>query len=234
MRRLILFDIDGTLIDVAGAGRVAMERACQRVFGIDEVSERCSGVRFAGMTDPVILESLARAVGIADVEYASRRDEFRAVFVEEMQGEMARPDPRRRTLPGVASLLEQLEARDDVHLGLLTGNLEAGAWAKLEFFGLHRYFAGGGFASDHRDRREIARIAWLRLIELTGVGYPAERVVVVGDTEHDVDCARANGFSAVAVGSGWVSREALERAGPDELLDDLSDSSRVFAAFGLN
>jgi phosphoglycolate phosphatase-like HAD superfamily hydrolase len=137
-------------------------------------------------------------------------------------------------LPGVRETLEMLAGRGDVTLGLLTGNLEAGAWAKLEAFGLADYFEAGGFSSDHADRREIARRAHAKLCAHTGIPFPAARTVVVGDTEHDVDCAQANGFRAVAVASGWVPRERLVEAGPDALLDDFTDSELVLAALDLH
>jgi phosphoglycolate phosphatase-like HAD superfamily hydrolase len=146
---------------------------------------------------------------------------------------MAREDPRRRALPGIPELLERLAARDDLVLGLLTGNFEAGARLKLEPFGLNRFFPDGGFSSDSADRREIARIARDRAARRSGIAFAAHEVTVVGDTEHDVDCARANGFRAVAIESGWVAREELERAGPDALLDSFLDVDAVLDALGL-
>ncbi len=230
--KLVLFDIDGTLVDTADAGRRAMERAFHEVFGIDGF-ERAARVPYAGRTDPVILQSTAEAFGIEPDALRRRTRELQASFVRQIEAEMRHHDDRRRALPGVHGLLEALEAMDGVHLGLLTGNLEPGARAKLEPFRLNRFFPAGGFASDDPDRRKIAEIAWRKLSELTGIAFEAAQVTVVGDTEHDVDCARANGFRAVAVDSGWVSRESLERARPDALLDDLSDRALVLRALEL-
>ena len=154
-------------------------------------------------------------------------------FVEKIREEMARPDPRRRVLPGARSLLEELERREGVHLGLLTGNLEAGARAKLDPFDLNRYFASGGFASDDPDRGKIANVAWNRLRDLAGIAFEPLDVTVVGDTVHDVECAKVNGFRAVAVDSGWAIRSDLEQANPDALLDDLSDLNRSLTALGI-
>jgi len=230
---LVLFDVDGTLVDTARAGRFAIERAFQRLFGIDGVSASAAGVEYAGRTDPVILEETALAVGVTPELYRDRREEIEQRFLDELSVEMRRVEPRRRVLPGVLPLLGVLDARDDVWLGLVTGNLEAGARTKLEPFGLNRFFPAGGFASDHPDRRQIARIAHERLSALAGTVFPPSRVTVVGDTELDVDCAKANGFRSVAVDYGWAPREGLERAAPDHLLDDLGDFERALCALGL-
>jgi phosphoglycolate phosphatase-like HAD superfamily hydrolase len=133
----------------------------------------------------------------------------------------------------VRTLLHELAAREGVYLGLATGNIEQGAWAKLGALGLDRFFAGGGFASDDPDRRVLVRLGWRKLCRRFGIEFPARSVTVVGDTERDVDCARANGFRAVAVDSGWVPRERLERARPDVLLDDLTDTTGLLAYLGL-
>jgi phosphoglycolate phosphatase-like HAD superfamily hydrolase len=229
--KLILFDVDGTLIDAAGAGRRAMERAFREVFAVDGF-ERTASVPFAGRTDPTILEAIAAALAVPRARFVERREELLHAFVAALRDEMARPDERRRVLPGVRPLLEELRRLAGVHVGLLTGNLEASARAKLEPFGLNAYFPAGGFSSDDPDRRQIARIAHRKLSDLAGVAFRPEDVTVVGDTDHDVDCARANGYRAVAVDSGWVDRSALERARPDALLDDL-EAPGVLRALGV-
>jgi phosphoglycolate phosphatase-like HAD superfamily hydrolase len=229
--KLLLFDVDGTLIDAAGAGRRAMERAFREVLRVDGF-ERAESVPYAGRTDPLIFAATAAAIGVEPGTYRERRAELERSFVRALKAEMRRDDRSGRVLPGVIPLLETLEAMEGVHLGLLTGNLEAGARIKLEAFDLDRFFTGGGFASDDPDRRQIARIARQRMAELTGIAFPAKDVTVVGDTHHDIDCARANGFRSVAVHSGWVPRERLEQAGPDVLLDDL-DHPGVMAALDL-
>jgi phosphoglycolate phosphatase-like HAD superfamily hydrolase len=176
---------------------------------------------------------VTQAIGVAGELYRARRADLERRFIDALRAEMARPEPRRRVLPGVGGLLEDLAARQDVSLGLITGNIEAGARLKLAAFDLNRFFPSGGFSSDDPDRRRIARIAHAKLEAHAGRRFPPERVTVVGDTEHDVDCARANGFRAVAVSSGWVDRRTLVEAGPDHLLDDFVDLERTLSALGL-
>jgi phosphoglycolate phosphatase-like HAD superfamily hydrolase len=230
---LVLFDVDGTLVNTAGAGRRALERSFQTVFGLDDIATAAARVRFNGKSDPTIIADIARESGVALPEIGRRYPDLQRAYLDALRDELSRPDPRRRTMPGVTALLEILVARADVVLGLVTGNIEEGARAKLEVFGLNRFFAGGGFSSDHPDRAEIARIAHERLSRRAGHRFPPRRVIVVGDTELDVACARANGFVAIAVESGWMPREQLEAAAPDALFSDLTDTAAVLAAMRL-
>jgi len=230
---LVLFDVDGTLVDTAGAGRRALETAFRSVLGIDDIVAPSAKVRFEGKTDPRIIEEIAAAAGVDGGRLGRASAPIREAYLEALRVEMSRNDPRRRVLPGVRRLLEHLASRTDVTLGLLTGNIEAGARIKLEPFGLNRFFPTGGFACDDSDRNVIARIACERLSRLTGRSFEPGNVTVVGDTEHDVACARANGYRALAVLTGWTSRDRLAEVGPDMLLEDLSDLSRVLAALAL-
>jgi len=230
--RLILFDVDGTLIDAAGAGRRAMERAFVEVFRLDSPGDSRS-VRFAGMTDLDIFDALASGAGIPPARLAREREWLERAYVDRLREEMERADDRRRIIPGARELLEHLARRRGVFLGLVTGNLERGARIKLEPFGLNRFFPQGGFGSDHRDRRQIARLARERLARSAGIDFAAPNVVLVGDTERDVVAARANGFRATAIDSGWTPRAELLRAGADALFDDLSDLPGLLRSFGL-
>lgn len=231
---LILFDVDGTLINTAGAGRRALERSFRDVFGLADVAGHASRVRFNGKSDPTIIADIAREAGIPGVDIERRYPELQRAYLDALHAELATPDPRRSVMPGVDPLLRVLDRRPEVTLGLVTGNIEEGARKKLSIFDLNRYFPDGGFASDHPDRAEIARIAHEKLSRRAGMRFPPECVVVVGDTELDIACARANGFVAIAVESGWMPREDLVAAAPDALFRDLTDADAVLRAMGID
>jgi phosphoglycolate phosphatase-like HAD superfamily hydrolase len=230
---LILFDIDGTLVDTAGAGRLALVEVFRTLYDVDGDVEASRRVRFEGKTDPVIVVELARVFGVDEREVTGRTAEFERVYLEILQSILSRPEPERRILPGVVTLLDAIEALPHATLGLLTGNIEAGGRTKLAAFDLNRYFPDGGFASDHHDRAAIARLAHEKMERHTGLSFAASRTTVVGDTEHDIACARANNFRAVAVSSGWAPRDRLVAAAPDALFDDFLDTDAVLDALGL-
>jgi phosphoglycolate phosphatase-like HAD superfamily hydrolase len=230
---LVLFDLDGTLVTTAGAGRRALAEAFRDVFGVDSFDARTRDVEYAGRTDPAIIVDLARALGIAASRLEQSTPALYEAYYTALRREMAQPDPRRRVLPGVLALLEELSRREAVFLGLLTGNLEPGARIKLEPFGLNRFFPDGGFGTDHADRGEIARVAVEKLGRRRGIPFAPLEVWVIGDTDHDVACARANGYRAIVVYSRWVSRERLVRWRPDACFDSLEDLPAVLGALGL-
>jgi phosphoglycolate phosphatase-like HAD superfamily hydrolase len=229
---LALFDVDGTLVDTARAGMLGLQRAFREVFHVDDVSEVFGRVRFDGRTDPKILADLAREAGIDGDHFDERARALQDAYLAALEDEMAQPNPRRRVLPGVVATLEALGPIEEIHLGLLTGNIERGARIKLHPFDLNRFFPFGGFASDHPERAEIARIAREKAVAFTGIDFDPERVLVIGDTELDVACARAQGFRAIAVATGWTPRERLVESAPDVLFDDLRDVARVVETIG--
>ncbi len=230
---LVLFDVDGTLLLTAGAGTRAMAGAFLDVFGLEDALEASRRVPMAGRTDPLIARDVAREAGLADATVEEGMPRFWECYVRKLRAELEVPDPRRRLMPGVRPLLDALRSRAGVRVGLLTGNIERGAWAKLEAFGLASYFETGGFASDHSDRSEIARIARERAERRFGRAFRAEEVAVVGDTDHDVLCARANGYRTVIASCGSVPRERIEAAGPDALFPDLADTEAVLGSIGV-
>src|SRR5947209_1754243 len=210
------FDIDGTLISSGGAGKAALEAALAEEFGIGQLIEK---LQLSGRTDRAIIRDLFRMHVIEDTE--TNRQRLVASYLRHLPGTLARN--AGRVLPGIAALLEQLRVRDDVLVGLLTGNTRAGARVKLGHFGLFDYFACGGYGDHHLERDDVAREALAEVRQrLNGLVVP-EHIWVVGDTPLDIRCARSIGARAVAVATGWHPRAELEAHRPDLLLEDLSD-----------
>ena len=220
MRKLVLFDIDGTLVLTGGAGLRAMNRALEEVFGH---ADGLDGIAVAGRTDWAILADAARRVGrtldgtlLTDLE---RR------YVANLAEEMHHPGHGRKgVMPGIREILEAIDRREDVVAGLLTGNFEAGARVKLGYFDLWRYFRFGAFGGDAADRNALVPFAVERA---RACGLPEigdADVLVVGDTPHDVLCAHAAGAIAVAVATGSSSVEELRAAGAEYVFEDLSDT----------
>jgi len=219
MRKLVLFDIDGTLVLTGGAGLRAMNRALKRVFGHDD---GLNGIPLAGRTDWAILSDAVAGVGRRlDPDLL---ETLRRAYVENLAIEIENPGRGpKAVMPGVRELLDDLSARDDVFVGLLTGNFEEGARIKLGHFDLWHYFACGAYGGDAADRNALVPFAVERA---RAGGLPeiaAHDVIVVGDTPHDVSCAEAAGAIAVAVATGGHSVEQLLQTGADLVLPDLSD-----------
>jgi phosphoglycolate phosphatase len=215
-RHVCLFDIDGTLIASGGAGKAALEAALASEFGLTQLIEK---LELSGRTDLAIVADLVRCHGLDPGPATGRR--ILDAYLRHLPEYLGKGGGR--ILPGVADLLKQLHGRPDVALGLLTGNIRAGACIKLGHFGLFDYFAFGGFGDHHLDRDDVAREA-LREVRARFDGtVTADHIWVVGDTPLDVRCARAIGARAVAVTTGWHTREQLAPHDPDLLLTDLAD-----------
>jgi phosphoglycolate phosphatase len=217
--RLVLFDIDGTLVLTKGAGRRALGAALLRVYGTTGLID---GYDFRGKTDPRIVADLMGAAGLApEVIHAGLSDCFEA-YARGLVGEIG--DGQCVTLlPGVADLVRRLDAAEGVVLGLLTGNIEEGARIKLAPTGLWPYFRTGAYGSDHGDRRRLPSLAARRAQALTGHTFRAEDVLVIGDTPLDIECARAFGAVAVAVATGFHPYAELEAEEPDLLFESFAE-----------
>jgi len=216
---IVLFDIDGTLINSGGAGTAAFKLAMARQFGVDQISE----VPFAGRTDRGIVGDLfARH----DIDNSSENwQRFVAAYIDALP--LVLPTCQGSVLPGVVGLLGELERRDDVVMGLLTGNVREGARLKLTHYDLLDHFPFGGFGDRHRQRADVAAEALAEARRHLASGVEAEAVYVIGDTPEDISCARAIGATAVAVATGLPDAATLAAAKPDLLLDDLTDASDV-------
>jgi phosphoglycolate phosphatase len=221
MRRIILFDIDGTLV-WGGPAKHAFVDAMRETYGTPGDFERVS---FAGKTDPQIVRELLVAVGLAPEEIASGLDRLWDRYLAYLEARL--PADPVQVLPGVVELLGALTAVEDVGIGLLTGNIAGGARLKLTSGGLWDHFAFGSYGSDHEERDELPAIAVDRARDLWGEAVSAERAIVVGDTPRDVACGKAGGTRTVAVATGSFSVTDLRASGPDHVLTDLSDTDRV-------
>lgn len=227
MRRLVLFDIDGTLLTAGGSGKRAFRDALVEVFGttgpIDEYS-------FAGRTDPQIARELLAADGLESARIDAGMDALWEVYLRHFAREVAAAEVR--TLPGVPALVDRVEAAGNgVVLGLLTGNVREGARLKLERAGLgFRRFRVGAYGSDHADRPELPAVAVARAEALTGHLYRGKEIVIVGDTPFDIACGEHLGVRTIAVATGGHGEDELAACGPDHLFADLADTERVWEA----
>ena len=221
MPKVLLFDIDGTLVLTGRAGVRAMNRACQEVIGH---SNALDGVAVAGRTDWIILHDALRAIGHEMDEDLFAR--LRHTYVTLLREEILLPgEGVKAVLPGVAGLLDALRARPDVFLALLTGNFEEGARIKLEHFDLWRYFKCGAFGDDAADRNALVPFALDRARACGLDAIVPEDVFVVGDTPHDVACARAVGAVPVGVATGSFSVADLRGSGAEIVFPDLGDTA---------
>ena len=221
MHTLILFDIDGTLVR-GTAAKFAFETAMLETYG---TAGAVDSYDFSGKTDPQIARELLSAAGLEDAVVEAGFAGLWDRYIGELESRVI-SNPMR-LLPGVASLIEALDAEPDVALGLVTGNIIRGARAKLGSVGLAEYFEVGGYGSDHEVREHLPAIALERAFEAWGVRFPAESAVIVGDTPRDVECGKHEGARTVAVATGRIPRERLETTGADAVFDDFSDVGSV-------
>ena len=226
MRRLVLFDIDGTLLSAAGAGRSAIKQALEDVVGPVAAAEHWS---FAGKTDPQLTRELLLEHGAQLTDIPALVEQVLARYLAHLPAALESV-PGAHLKPGVPALLDALAAVDGVCTGLLTGNLATGARLKLAYFGLEQRFVLGAYGSDHADRRELPAVAVARALEVTGHAHNGKEIVIIGDTEHDVRCGAALGVKAIAVATGPYDATALAAHTPDHVFVDLSDTTRVLRA----
>lgn len=224
--KLLLFDIDLTLINTAGAGRRAMIYAFEELFG---AQDGMSHADFAGRTDTGILKD---ALNRQALDWSSEIEEkFKQAYFEHLKRELRQPNPKKRVLPGILEILDILITRPKLKFGLLTGNWREGARIKLEHFNIYHYFLFGAFSDDSGIRSELPRIAARRFEQTTGQSVSPHDVYIIGDTPHDVACSRPFGAKSVAVATGLYSFDQLQAAQPDFLFQNLSDYQSFLRIF---
>lgn len=224
MRKLVLFDIDGTLLITGGAAKKAFIRAVAETYG---TVGRLETFPFDGKTDPQIIRLVMREAGVPEDVVEKRLQACLALYVRYNEEELPRAT-KAVLYPGVKDVLDLLSKDKRVTLGVLTGNVEQGANQKLAMFGLAPYFAFGVFGSDSPDRVELARLVLRRAREVTGLGFEPTETFIIGDTEFDIACAHAVGANAVGVATGNYGLERLTSHGPELVFRDYSNPQAVY------
>lgn len=217
--RFLLFDIDLTLIRTGGAGRVAMKRAFERIYGD---SSPLDGIRFDGRTDRAIFNEAIALQAAAGNDIPGAYDLVTATYLDELPAGLQ--STKGAVLPGVNDLLRILAARNAVS-GLATGNLRYGAELKLRHYGLWDRFAGGGFGDQTEIRANVVLAAVHALAAVTGTLPSPAQAIVIGDTPYDIEAALAIGARAVGVATGSFTVDDLRGCGAHLVFPDLSDAT---------
>jgi phosphoglycolate phosphatase-like HAD superfamily hydrolase len=225
LKRLLLFDIDGTLVHSGGAGVHALRAALVERF---RVKDELADIEIAGMTDSGIVMSILKKHQIPS------SPENVAGFIDSYIHFLSLELPRRtgKLLPGVLEMLGKLITRPHLVLALLTGNVSRGAQLKLEHYGVWHFFEFGAFADDHHDRNELGTFARARATARHGQAFDADFIDVIGDTPRDIACGKAIGARTIAIATGTWPREKLSTHQPDFLFDDLSNVDEVISTLG--
>lgn len=222
--RIVLFDIDGTILRSGGAGRIAMERALTEVFGSPGRSE----YRYDGKTDKQIVRELMRHEGHPDETIDSEMERVLDEYLAGLHSEFAAGTRTMHVFPGVREIFDALERESTVVMGLLTGNIEAGARAKLRAAGIDTSrFKINAFGSDHEHRPELPAVAQRRASEMLGAEIDGNRIIVIGDTPADIRCGEAIGARAIGVATGHYSVEELMEHNPYAVFETLADTDLV-------
>lgn len=223
--KIILFDIDGTILQTNGAGTRAANRAFENIYGISEAMTRIDA---AGKTDHIILQEIFMNELNRDFSQQEAEDLYKLYipFLEEETGKS-----ETTVMPGIPKLLDNLGARKDMVLGVATGNIEQGAWIKLRSAGLDHHFKFGGFGSDSHIREHLIRKALQRAEDHVEENTKIKDTFVIGDTPYDINHGRAAGAVTVAVATGGYSRDQLREHSPDHLFDNLNDLENVLRIF---
>lgn len=225
--KLVLFDIDGTILWTDGAGRRAMEAALHTTYGVAGDPT----YRYDGKTDRQIAREQMRSAGVDDATIDAGLDALFATYLTNLERELVASPDAAQLLAGVDALLDAVEAEARLVMGLLTGNVAQGAARKLGAVGVDvARFRVNAYGSDHEHRPELPRIAQARARDTLGVQVPGQDVIIIGDTPADIACGRPIGARAIAVATGRYSVPDLAAHAPHAVFSDLRDTSRVLEA----
>lgn len=224
--KLVLFDIDETLIDSDGAGRRSLGKALSHLFG---VKPEAITISMSGKTDPQILAEILQSLGYKQADYVRRLDELFDFYVQTLEAELQQAK-KYKVHEGVFALLDELNSHGSASLGLLTGNIERGARLKLARCGLNKYFPIGAYGSDSANRLDLPKVARERAEAHYQDKFEPSQIVIVGDSIHDILCAQGYGAVSIAVNTGRTSRQELEALSPDFLFPSLCEVEQVLQA----
>jgi phosphoglycolate phosphatase-like HAD superfamily hydrolase len=226
-RKIILFDIDGTLLLTGGAGKLAFDRAFSELYAIEGAWQN---IHPDGRTDPSLIHELFEK----NLGRRPRSEEISRIgeaYTQAMEVSLQEAQ-HFRVMPGVVELLAELEKREMGLLGLATGNLETTAYLKLERAGLRNYFSFGGFGSDFSDRLQLTRAAVERGRQKLGGWVDPQDILLVGDTAEDVRCGKQLGLTTIAVATGSTSKSSLAALRPDFVVEELTPLDEALLMFG--
>ncbi len=228
--KLLLFDIDGTLLLSRGIPRTAFLKVLKNHF--PHISDKTS-VKFSGMTDPQIIKQLLQANG--DHTHVSNQllQQLFREFAVELSANLNSKNPPD-VLPGVIKLLDILQTIPNCYLGLVTGNIMAGARIKLMAAGLYNYFPLGAFGSDHENRNLLPPIAVKRAQQYYDILFDINDIWIIGDSIHDVRCAKANNLRSIALTTGFTPESSLSNEKPEFLLQNLKNVQQILSIIGFN
>jgi len=221
--KLILWDIDGTLMFCGSDGTQALNTTINKLYGIEDAFER-AGIGQA--MDATILSRIISHFGIVDADLTQILSDYAGHLAE-----VLRKNPDKRVLPGILNLLESIEAHPSLYNGILTSNFKLGAHTKLESVGLLDYFKIGGYGDSPGEKWDAALIGLGEAEQHYGLIFKPEQVFIIGDSQYDIACARRLGMKSIAVATGWTDYDTLAAANPDYLFHDLSDYKRILDLF---
>ncbi len=222
--KLILFDIDGTLLVIDNLADRAFRTMTKLVYGVECTFRE---IRYAGKTDPKILEEVLTLHGVDDATIWSRFDKAAKIYCTYFDYYAKRNSYQITIYPGVMPLLTVLKQMPKMHLAIVTGNLEHTGWKKLELAGLKHYFTFGAFGSDSMVRSELVGIALKRAEHCCGITFNSKNIIMIGDSPHDVECGKPYGVTCIAVATGHSSEDELKSYKPDYTFKDLYDYEKV-------
>jgi phosphoglycolate phosphatase-like HAD superfamily hydrolase len=221
-RILLLWDIDGTITHIAQAGERALTSSWEKVMGYPTT---LADVDYRGRTDVMIFHKLMAKHGVSATPQLIH--ELVEGYLKALPSEIHQAESKH-VHPGVINILERARSREDIAQALLTGNLSQGAQIKLEHFNVWHYFEFGAFANDSANRNDLGPVALRRASEAYGHEFAPERTFIIGDTPHDIECAKVIGAHCIAVATGSFSIEELQSHHPSAVLADLSDTEGFF------